>query len=150
MPITHTTHWALREPASLPAIHPQDPAVPLLALYLPAISAAFCKKHAARETPLSDSLHGWSCVLPGHNPACAAGIKPQIDLPTTTDAAPCAGANRKLLSTEPRVLLLPKGILSPKLLKLFDTLACAFISMEKTPPERQTPFLPESKYGQHS
>jgi hypothetical protein len=98
MPIAHTTQWALREPASLPAIHPQDPAVPLLALYLPAISAAFCKKHAARETPLSDSLHGWSCMLPEHNPACAAGIKPQIDLPTTTDAATCAGASRQLLS----------------------------------------------------
>ena len=55
-------------------------------------------------------------MLPQHSPACAAGFRLQIDLPTTTDAAPCAGANRKLLSTEPRVLPLPKGILSPELL----------------------------------
>ena len=91
--------------------------MPLLALYLPAISAAFCKKHAARETPLSDSLHGWSCMLPEHNPACAAGIKPQIDLPTTTDAATCAGASRQLLITEQRVLPLPKGMLLPASLR---------------------------------
>ena len=89
--------------------------MPLLALYLPAISAAFCKKHAARETPLSDSLHGWSCMLPEHNPACAAGIKPQIDLPTTTDAATCAGCQQTTI--EPGVLPLPKGMLLPASLR---------------------------------